>query len=670
MKVSAIAPQHRALEAPSCLRELQGWLCWRLEHHAGETKGRKVPYYVDGGKRHGKQGTPEDRAKLTTFAAAKAAAARRGMTGVGLALMPEWEITALDFDHCVSADGSLPPEVAAIAHRTYAEYSPSGKGIRAFVRGVYPNIRTARMETFTSAGFVTFTGNVLPEVELVGYEDTVAALDDLVRPLYDACRAERPASQPNDTDDFTRGFEPKLGLTPEQMEGYLDQLDPDMFRPDWIKVMMALFHETEGDDTGFYLFNDWSALGAKYPGEDEIRKQWESLEGRNVKGQRQVTMASVIHMTKDNTLRLAASPEQVAEKASEVPAGTPTGAACTPADFGGRFPVGSLGDSTRRAPVEWLVKGVLPQADLVAIYGASGAGKSFVALDMAIKIARGEPWRGRRTKKTRVLAVIAEGSGGYGKRVKAYCRQHGLQPDDIDMGIITVPPNILDSEDISQLVASIKAVGDVGVIFFDTLAQVTPGANENSGEDMGRALANLRIIRDLTGATIVIIHHAGKDLSRGLRGWSGIHAAVDAAIEVSRAESGEREIRIAKQKDGDDGLAWGFTLSVVVVGMDTDGDEETSCIIDEAELVVQEKERKGVKRRGRMERHVLEVTSLIGGTGIALPDLVSKAVDMLPPAEAGARDTRRQVVTRAVHSICREKDGPLGLEGQFVVFFE
>jgi hypothetical protein len=187
---------------------------------------------------------------------------------------------------------------------------------------------------------------------------------------------------------------------------------------------------------------------------------------------------------------------------------------------------------------------------------------------------------------------------------------------------------------------------------------------------MGRALANLRIIRDLTGATIVIIHHAGKDLSRGLRGWSGIHAAVDAAIEVSRAESGEREIRIAKQKDGDDGLAWGFALSVVVVGMDEDGDEETSCVIDEAELVVIEKERKGVKRRGRMERHVLEVTSLIGGTGIALPDLVSKAVDMLPPAEAGARDTRRQVVTRAVHSICREKDGPLGLEGQFVVFFE
>ena len=81
-------------------------------------------------------------------------------------------------------------------------------------------------------------------------------------------------------------------------------------------------------------------------------------------------------------------------------------------------------------------------------------------------------------------------------------------------------------------------------------------------------------------------------------------------------------------------------------------------------------ERKGVKRRGRMERHVLEVTSLIGGCGIALPDLVNCVVQLLPAPAEGARDTRKQVVTRAIHSICRETDGPLGLEGQFVVFFE
>ncbi len=140
--------------------------------------------------------------------------------------------------------------------------------------------------------------------------------------------------QPADPYDFLAGFEPKLGLTTEKMEGYLDQLDPDMFRPDWIKVMMALFHETEGDDTGFYLFNDWSALGAKYPGEDELRKQWESLEGRNVKGQRQVTMASVIHMTKDSTLRVA-SVMSAAAPAMQAPLEAERSQAPLPAPFRG-----------------------------------------------------------------------------------------------------------------------------------------------------------------------------------------------------------------------------------------------------------------------------------------------------------------------------------------------
>jgi primase-polymerase (primpol)-like protein len=49
--------------------------------------------------------------------------------------MPEFGITALDFDNCVDAQGKLPPEIEQIASQTYAEYSPSGKGIRAFVRG-------------------------------------------------------------------------------------------------------------------------------------------------------------------------------------------------------------------------------------------------------------------------------------------------------------------------------------------------------------------------------------------------------------------------------------------------------------------------------------------------------------------------------------------------------
>jgi len=306
--VQPVAPENEILEPPAELRELQGWVMWRSEKDPNNPNGKplKVPYYAKGGKRHGKQGSVSDRGNLTSFAAAKHAASMRGFDGVGLALMPEFGITALDFDNCVDADGKLPPEITEIASQTYAEFSPSGKGIRAFVRGVYGNNKSPTVgneygfETFSSTGFVTFTGNAMPYTEFLDLENTVADLDGIVAPM---CEARFKGSRNNtfDPDDFMAGREPKLGLTLRQMEDLVNALDPDMGREDWIKVGMALGHETEGDDTGFDIWNEWSSKGSKYPSEEALRTQWDSFERRKAVGQRQVTMATVIKMAKEAT---------------------------------------------------------------------------------------------------------------------------------------------------------------------------------------------------------------------------------------------------------------------------------------------------------------------------------------------------------------------------------
>ena len=96
--VAPIAPHLSTVQAPTFLRSLQGWLVWRFEHTAGEKKPRKVPYYINGRRRVGTQGSESDRANMATFDAAKQFAIRRGFDGVGLALMPEFGVTALDFD--------------------------------------------------------------------------------------------------------------------------------------------------------------------------------------------------------------------------------------------------------------------------------------------------------------------------------------------------------------------------------------------------------------------------------------------------------------------------------------------------------------------------------------------------------------------------------------------
>jgi len=121
--VQPITPSVRTVQVPQPLHDVQGWLLWRFEPFIGEAKPRKVPYWVDGTRRHGEQGGPVDRARLSTFFAAREAAARMGYDGVGFAPLPDFGYTFLDFDNCVDVAGNMPAEIGSIVSRTYAEYS-------------------------------------------------------------------------------------------------------------------------------------------------------------------------------------------------------------------------------------------------------------------------------------------------------------------------------------------------------------------------------------------------------------------------------------------------------------------------------------------------------------------------------------------------------------------
>lgn len=690
--VSAIAPHLKTLDAPAPLRRLPGWLLWRYEQHQGEAKARKVPYYADGGRRYGVQGSQTDRAKLTSFADARDAAARRGMDGVGLALLPDFGLTALDFDNCVDASGRLPADIERIASRSYAEYSPSGNGVRVFLTGNLGNHKAPTtdtdygFETFNSTGFVTFTGRALFSTEILGLEDTVSQADQAVRALCDK-RFGSFSAKPvlNAEDDPFAGLEPRLNLSPDRMQDLLAKLNPDMPREDWVRVGMALHHECNGGSDGLALWDEWSAGGGKYPSSEALQAQWDSFTRRANSGKRPVTMATVIGLVRDNKHPADGftSPieriKDVAAKAQVLAAdqGTVHTGVHTPEGFGGKYPVVTGGAFSRRDPPNWLIKNVLPKADLIVLFGASGSGKSFVAIDMAAAIAQGLPWRGNRSAKGRVLLIAAEGGGGVAKRLAAYGQHNNIDLDTLDIGVINAAPNFLELDDISELVQSIVAVGGVDMVIVDTFAQVTPGANENAGEDMGKALAHAKSITAATGAVVMMVHHAGKDASKGARGWSGIRAAADAEIEVSRTESGERAVRISKQKDADDGGAWGFKLDVVTLGLDGDGDEITSCVVAEADLPSSDGKvtgsakgaGTGVKKRGAMESHVVDMLESLPASTVSMPleAFTVWLVNGIPPPESGKRDVRRQHVQRAVQSLTRGSEPPFVVEHGKVV---
>ena len=666
--VHTIKPEIRELQIPAPLRELPLFLVWRYEaRYPEDPKPLKVPYYALGNKRVGRQGSPEDRGKLVPFHVAREQAAKRGMDGLGMALLPGEDLVALDFDNCVDGEGNIPADILAAVSNTYAEYSPSGNGVRALLRGNIGNRKSPTtdvqygMETFSTTGFVTLTGAMLPHVDVLGYEDTVAK----VTPELEAfCAARFGSSAPDrpDPEDFMAGFEPKLGLSVEESYDLLQQLDPDMSREDWIRVGMALHHEYDGEEDGFDLWNEWSAYSEKYPGEEGLRTQWDSFTRRVGPGRKQTTMASVKYMVKQAQPLDGESLKAVAEQAKAAPI------------FDGKFPVLRQRDLSVTMTAQWLIKSVLPRSkDPIILYGASGAGKSFVALDQALAIARGVDWRGCRVTQGRVLYVAAEGGANVAKRIQAYCDYHGISREDLPLDVIIAAPNLLEQEDVTELTKSLAAFGPYDLVIIDTLAQVTPGANENAGEDMGPVLANIKAIQNATGATVVVVHHAGKDLSRGSRGWSGLKAAAEAQLEVVRDEdSGQRHMRVEKMKDGEDGAKYGFKLEIVQIGVDEDGDAVTSCVVLPVEFVAKPETAKGLKRRGRVETHVLEVIATLDPAmqTIRLGDLVAKATDLLPPPDEGKRDTRRQHVARAIENLCKEKDGEISKAGNVIVLYQ
>lgn len=561
-----MAKKFEHLRAPDALRDLKGWLVWHWRQKPGSPKPSKMPYYVSGRVRTGTHGSEADRANLVTFEEAKAFAEKNDFAGVGLALMPEFGITALDFDNCVK-DGVIDPRVEELTAGTYAELSPSGNGIRAFVRGESPDHKDSTpadgsfgFETFHAKGFVTFTGHVTELTEITGTENTVAPISDAVM-AFCGTRFKRAARV---RAECVGAGKPTFGMSPEQITELLNKLPDDLHYEDWRNVGMAVHHETEGE--GFDIWHEWSMNSPKYTTQEYCQAKWVSF-GINTSAD-YTTMGTILQMIRDGGGETGLETASVDEfEVLEMP-------------VGGKFKITSDDDfAAQESNLKWLVKGFLPKANLGVLFGESGSGKSFAMLDLSAAICRGiEFWNGHRVTKGRVLYVVAEGVSGFRQRIKAYCHQQAIPRIGMDV-IYDVTPNLTNVGQITDLISEIRQREPYDLIVMDTFAQVMAGADENNGLDVGNALAQCKRIANRSGAMVLLVHHSGKDASKGSRGHSSIKAACDVEIKVERSND-TRSITTSKMKDGVEGIGYLFSLHTVVLSQDEDGDDVTSCIVE------------------------------------------------------------------------------------------
>ncbi len=226
-------------------------------------------------------------------------------------------------------------------------------------------------------------------------------------------------------------------------------------------------------------------------------------------------------------------------------------------------------------PIQWRLKHVLPATGLAAIFGPSGSGKTFLTTDLGNAISHGNPWFGIRTYQAPVVYVMLEGEAGIKNRLHALEQAHGPLPAN-GFGVITQSFQLTRPQDVVDL-AEVVPTGSV--VFIDTLNRAAPSSDENSSKEMGEILEAAKALYMATNSLVILVHHTGKDTSRGMRGHSSLVAALDGAIEVQRNDQ-KRSWTVAKSKDGEDGKTFNFKLKHHLLGQDADGEEITSCSIE------------------------------------------------------------------------------------------
>lgn len=287
------------IQAPSALQQLPGWLVWKFEPDPRRPeKPRKVPYYpVSGVRRHGQQGSQDDLEGLSSFDIAHKAWLSGSYSGIGFALLPEFGIVGLDFDDCV-VDQVVDPAVLNLVWTTYSEYSPSGRGVRAFMLGEMPNRKSHStperwgFETFHSSGFLTITGNTLEVCRTGQRENTVAALTPEIKALFNERFGNQSATdkapvdaQPVYLDDST-ALDPipdeTMAEVREAAMNGLSQAQVDEY-DEWIRVghaIKSLVRLGRGKEA-HELWHECSARSSKYDPE-EAEAKWVTFSPRKI----------------------------------------------------------------------------------------------------------------------------------------------------------------------------------------------------------------------------------------------------------------------------------------------------------------------------------------------------------------------------------------------------
>lgn len=206
------------------------------------------------------------------------------------------------------------------------------------------------------------------------------------------------------------------------------------------------------------------------------------------------------------------------------------------------FKLYTLEELENLPPPEWLVDRVMVSNGLVLLWAGSDNYKTFVAIDLAMHVASGSAWQGHEVKAGPVVYVAAEDETGVAIRMIGWRRTKGRELPRPDVTLLR-DGFTMASPDADKLIRSIKALpAKPRLVVIDTVARTFGAGNEDKTSDMNAFVLGMDKIRRETGATVMVVHHTGRNTEQE-RGNVALRGACDTIFTVKRAGK-DRKIKL------------------------------------------------------------------------------------------------------------------------------
>jgi hypothetical protein len=192
-------------------------------------------------------------------------------------------------------------------------------------------------------------------------------------------------------------------------------------------------------------------------------------------------------------------------------------------------------------PIEFVVDNLLAQG-LYILAGAPKVGKSWLALDMCLSIAKGEKVLGKETLCGHAVYLSLEDS-----LIRLQNRLYELTDEPSDNLNFAIMAESISNGLPEQIEYCRKRFDDLKIVFIDTL-QMVRNESESSYSSDYKELSVMKALADKLGIAIVLVHHTRKcsdsDPFNMISGSTGLSGCVDGSMVLIESKRGSRTAKL------------------------------------------------------------------------------------------------------------------------------